>query len=124
MFIATQSSNVSSDHQVVCGQCKLGLQGLESWQPHPMDPEVLAKAQEMAAKVTWALIQKTCCDPRKRRSFCLSLGGKNDGCALRILRNMQELKTQESLLPPANVADERGGRADAAGRSRLVTQDS
>ena len=58
---------------------------------------------------------------RQRRGFCLSLGGKNDGCALRILRNMQELKTQESLLPPANVADERGGRADAAGRR--VTQD-
>jgi len=62
MFIATQSSNVSSDHQVVCGQCKLGLRGLESWQPQPMDPEVLAKAQVMAAKVTGALIPKTCCD--------------------------------------------------------------
>ncbi len=120
MFIATQSSNVSSDHQVVCGQCKLGLRGLESWQPQPMDPEVLAKAQVMATKVTGALIPKTCCDASVE-VFCLSRGGKNDGCALRILRSMQELKTQESLLPPANVADERGGRADAAGRR--VTQD-
>jgi hypothetical protein len=61
---------------------------------------VLAKAQEMAAKVTGALIPKTCCDPRQRRSFCLSLGGKNDGCALQILRNMQQLKHKNPSCRP------------------------